>query len=132
MRPTIVVTIDASSILPKHLARQPKSLPDVQIPPPRLDWTKSPLARSSNGFLHIEKRLTSSRRKFKQRILRIVLLVNNCRTPLVHKALRKLERLDGNVGVFVMARRGVRAAGIHKKMFSQVNLLAGTGESPVS
>jgi hypothetical protein len=38
----------------------------------------------------------------------------------------------GNVGVFVMARQGFRAAGIHKKMFSQVNLLAGTGESPVS
>jgi hypothetical protein len=55
-----------------------------------------------------------------------------CRTPLVHKALRKCKCLHGNVGVFVMASRGVRAAGIHKKMFSQVNLLAGTGESPVS
>jgi hypothetical protein len=41
-----------------------------------------------------------------------------------------VEGLSLSRGASVMATPGAPAAGIHNKMFSHVNLLAGTGESP--
>jgi hypothetical protein len=90
------------------------------------------LARTSDGFLHRAKTHVIKAKVQTADFDDSALYGIICCTALVHKALRKFKRLHGNVGVFVMARRGVRAAGIPEKMFSQVNLLAGTGESQVS
>ncbi len=64
----------------------------VQIQPPRLSLERSPSARTSKGFLVVGIRVTSSKRKFKHTISKILRFV--AKSAVTHFTRRFCESSD--------------------------------------